>query len=766
MRVANTDRVKAASTLFRLLGAGVVAGLIVALIALPAVGSAGLTARDAANNFEDMEGELNTAPPSEKTVMYSADGKQVATFFDKYRESVRLDQVAPVMRKAMIDIEDSRFYEHGALDLKGTIRALASNVESEQTQGGSTLTQQYVKNLLVDSARTDEEYREATAPTVGRKLRELRYALDVEQRMTKDQILEGYLNIAYFGAGAYGVQAAAKRYFSVPASKLSLGQAALLAGITQNPTAYDPIRNPKDARHRRDVVLYRMAQLQHITKAQADEEAAKPIQLNRTDPVGGCQSSKAPYFCEYVKYDMLNILSDGKYWSMKPKQQQNVVNELNRGGYTIRTTIDMQDQRAIDKTLRSQIAPGGNRVAAQAMVEPGTGRIKAIGVSKRFGPGKGRTTINLPADSHHGGGNGVSAGSTFKIFTLAAAIDQGIPVSTTIHSPQTATIGGYQPCRYTGTWQGKKYDNDLVGGGPPWTVSNAGDSEQGNFNLKTGTWHSVNTFYAYLEKRVGVCNAVKMAEKFGMKQGNGNPLLPTPSQVLGVNDVDMVHLAAAYAGFAARGKYCSPISVTEVVDPQGKKLKLPKQDCHQALDEDVADKVNSILQGVLTKGTAAGLGIGRPAAGKTGTCEEFTCAVFAGYTPNLASAVAYWDFRGPWQYKVYGIYGATIPGPLWRTSMQRALSGEPAPNFRTPSRDFGDTTRVPKVKGSTVADAKSKLAAADLKATVASGSVDSGQPRGTVVSTSPDAGTEVPPGTTVILYVSNGKKPDRRHDND
>jgi membrane peptidoglycan carboxypeptidase len=760
VRVANTDRVKAASTLFRLLGAGVVAGLIVALIALPAVGSAGLTARDAANNFEDMDSHLKTTPPSEKTVVYDSDGKQVATFFDKYRESVRLDQVAPIMRKAMVDIEDSRFYEHGALDIKGTIRALASNVESEQTQGGSTLTQQYVKNLLVDSARTDEEYREATAPTVGRKLRELRYALDVEQRMTKDQILEGYLNIAYFGAGAYGVQAAAKRYFSVPASKLNLGQAALLAGITQNPTAYDPIRNPKDARHRRDVVLYRMAQLQHITKAQADEEAAKPIQLNRTDPVGGCQSSKAPYFCEYVKYDMLNILSDGKYWSMKPKQQQNVVNELNRGGYTIRTTIDMQDQRAVDKTLRGTVPPNGNRVAAQAMVEPGTGKIKAIGVSKRFGPGKGRTTINLPADSHHGGGNGVSAGSTFKVFTLAAAIDQGIPVSTTIHSPQTATIGGFQQCRYTGTWQGKKYDNDLLGGGPPWTVSNAGDSEQGNFNLKTGTWHSVNTFYAYLEKRVGVCNAVKMAEKFGMKQGNGNPLLPTPSQVLGVNDVDMVHLAAAYAGFAARGKYCAPLAVTEVVDPQGKKLKLPKQDCHQALDQDVADKVNSILQGVLTKGTAAGLGIGRPAAGKTGTCEEFTCAVFAGFTPNLASAVAYWDFRGPWQYKVYGVYGATIPGPLWRTSMQRALAGEPAPNFRTPSRDFGDTTRVPKLKGSTVADAKSKLAAADLKAKVASGSVDSNQPRGTVVSTSPDAGGEVPPGTTVILYVSNGKKPD------
>ncbi|MEU9842602.1 transglycosylase domain-containing protein [Actinomadura sp. NPDC048032] len=757
MRVAKNDRAQAASTLFRLLGAGVVAGLIVALIALPAVGSAGLTARDAANNFEDMDSQLKTTPPSEKTVMYDGNGKQVATFFDKYRESVRLDQVAPIMRQAMIDIEDSRFYEHGALDLKGTIRAMASNVESEQTQGGSTLTQQYVKNLLVDSAKSEEEYREVTAPTVGRKLRELRYALDIEQRLTKDQILEGYMNVAYFSAGAYGVQAAAKRYFSIPASKLELGQAALLAGITQNPTAFDPIRNPKDARKRRDVVLYRMAQLGHISKAQADTEAAKPIQLNRTDPVGGCETSKAPYFCEYVKYDMLNILSDGKYWQLKPKQQQNVVNKLNRGGYTIRTTLDMDDQRAVDRALRGTVPPGGNRVGAEAMVEPGTGKIRAIGLSKRYGPGKGRTTINLPADSAHGGGSGVSAGSTFKVFTLAAAIDQGIPVSTTINSPQTTTVSGFQPCRYTGMFDGKKVKNAMVGGGP-WTLSNAGDSEKGNFDLKTGTWHSVNTFYAVLEKRVGVCNAVKMAEKFGMKQATGDPLMPIASQVLGVNDIDMVHLAAAYAGFAARGKYCAPLSVTEVVDPEGKKLKLPKQDCHQALDQDVADKVNSILQGVLTKGTAAGRGIGRPAAGKTGTCEEFTCAVFAGFTPNLAAATAYWDFRGPWQYKVYGVYGADIPGGMWQQSMRSALAGKPAPGFQTPTRDFGDTTKVPQVKGLTVAAATARLRGADLKVQVASGSVDSDQPKGTVVSTSPDAGSSVPPGTTVILYVSGGKK--------
>lgn len=747
----NEDRGSPLSTLFRLLVAGVVAGVLVAFIALPGVGSAGLTARDAANNFEDMDSRLKTTPPSEKTVMYDAKGKAVATFFDKYRESVRLDQVAPIMRQAMVDIEDSRFYEHGALDLKGTIRALASNVESEQTQGGSTLTQQYVKNLLVDSAKTQEEYREVTAPTVGRKMRELRYALDIEQRLTKDQILEGYLNVAYFSAGAYGVQAASKRYFSKPASKLNLGEATLLAGITQNPTAYDPIRNPTDARKRRDVVLHRMAQLGHISKAQADQEAAKPIQLNRTDPVGGCESSKAPYFCEYVKYDMLNILSNGKYWQLQPKQRQDVVNKLNRGGYTIRTTLDMQDQRAVDQALRGTVPPGGHRVGAEAMVEPGNGRIRAIGLSKRFGAGKGKTTINLPADAAHGGGTGVSAGSTFKVFTLAAALDEGIPVSTSINSGSSTTVTGLTDCKGGGT--------------APWSPSNSDPAEAGGYNLKTGTWHSVNTFYAQLEKRVGLCNSVKMAQKFGMKRSDGGPFLEVPSQVLGTNEIDMVHLAAAYAGFAARGKYCPPVSVTQVVDAEGKQLKLPKQDCHQAVDEAVADKVNSILQGVLTKGTAKRLGgIGRPAAGKTGTCEEHMCAVFAGHTPNLAAATAYWDFRGPVQYKVYGSFGADQPLTMWDQSMRGALTGKPAPDFAAPSRDFGDTTNVPKVKGDPVAAAIAKIKDADLKAQITSGSVDSDQPKGTVVSTSPDAGAEVPPGTTVIIYVSNGKKKDKPGD--
>ncbi|OLT27901.1 hypothetical protein BJF79_11235 [Actinomadura sp. CNU-125] len=726
------------------------------MIALPGVGSTGITARDAANNFQGMDSELNTSPPSEKTVLYDADGKPFATFFDKYRESVRLDQIDPVMRQAMIDIEDSRFYEHGAMDLEGTLRALASNVQSTQTQGGSTLTQQYVKNLLVDSAQTKEEYDEVTAPTVGRKIRELRYALEVERTMSKDQILEGYLNIAYFGGGAYGVQAASKRYFSKPAAKLSLGESALLAGITQNPTAFDPIQNPKDARARRDIVLYRMAELKHITKAQADEAAAKPVELNPTEPVGGCQTSKAPYFCEYVKYDVLNALAGGKYWQMEPKEQQQIVNKLNRGGYTVRTTLDMDKQQAVDKALRSIVPPEGNRVGAEAMVEPGTGKIRAIGLSKHFGPGDGKTTINLPADTAHGGGTGVSAGSTFKVFTLAAALEQGIPVNTSIKSPETMSVSGFKACPYYGTYQGKKYNGELLGGGPPWTVSNAGDSQSGTFNLKTGTWGSVNTFYAQLEKRVGVCNAVKMAERFGMKRGNGQPLLPVPAQVLGVNDIDMVHLSAAYAGFAARGKYCEPLAVTEVVDRTGKAVKLPEHKCEQVVDKDVADKVASILHANMSKGTPKGRNIGRPSAAKTGTCEAHTCADFAGFTPNLAATVAYWDFRGPWQYKVYGVFGAGTPGAIWQRSMSEALEGEPAPGFNAPANNFGDTTKVPNVANQPLDTAKKALEGVGLKVQISPANSD--KPRNTVVSSSPAAGTETAPGSTVILYVSNGRR--------
>jgi membrane peptidoglycan carboxypeptidase len=756
----NLDRGSAATKLFQLVAASVAAGVLVALVVLPGVSGVGLTARDAGAAFDNMPSQLNTSPPPEKTVVYAADGSQLATFFDEYRESVRLDQVADIMRKAIVAIEDSRFYEHGALDVKAAIRALATNAQAGETkQGGSSLTQQYVKNLLLENADTPAQERAVTAPTVGRKLRELRYALDVEKRMSKNQILEGYLNVAYFGAGAYGVQAAAKRYFNKPASKLNLSEAALLAGVTNSPYAYDPTLHIGAALKRRNTVLYRMADLGIITRQQADRTADEPIKLDQHKPKGGCDTSKAPFFCEYVRYEMLDILSGGKYWQMKPSRQAVVLRKLKRGGYNIRTTLDPQAQRAAEEGLASEVSPESRQVGVQAMVEPGTGKIKAIATSKKFGNGKYQTSINLAADARHGGGVGVSAGSTFKVFTLMAALDEGIPVSTSFQSPARMSIDGFAPCAYDGYMKiGKvqQHGKNLTAG--TWDVGNAGDSEQGDFNLRTGTWHSVNTFYAQLERKVGVCDAIKMAENFGLKRADGNRLLPFTSQVLGTNEVDMIHLAAAYAGIAARGKYCAPIAITEVTDATGHKLRVPGQGCHQAVDRDIADETTKILKGVLTEGTAKGISVGRPAAGKTGTCEEFSCAVFAGYTPNLSSAVAYWDIRGGFKYPVYGVYGATIPAPIWAQSMRQALDGRPVLSFTEPSNDFGDVTAaaVPDVKGASVGVAKAELAAAGFSATVSPSPVQSDQPKGTVAYTTPSGGGKAEQGTTVLIFISDG----------
>ncbi|WP_433178509.1 penicillin-binding protein [Actinoallomurus sp. CA-150999] len=732
-----SDQEHAIIKLLRLLGAAIVAGLLVGLIALPAVGSAGMATRDAADGFKNLPDDFNIQPPPERTTVYSADGQVIATFFHHNRESVSLDHVAPIMQNAVIAIEDSRFYQHGPLDMKGSVRALITNAqEGGVKQGGSTLTQQYVKNLLVEAADTPAELNAANAPNVGRKLRELRYAVNIEKRLTKQQILQGYLNIAYFGAGAYGVEAASQRYFSKDATQLTLPEAALLAGITNSPVAYDPTLHPDHALQRRNTVLYRMAELKIITKQQADQAAATKIKLHPKLPKSDCVDSKAPFFCEYVKTEILGNPAFGKTSADRVKL-------LYRGGLTIRTTIDMKAQRAAQQALSRR--PSHSRTATEAMVKPGTGEIKAMVVSKTYGDSikHGETTLNLAADYAHGGNLGYSAGSTFKVFTLAAALDKGIDVGTSLPAPYSTTVSGFRDCKGNGS--------------EPWPVQNAEKSKGKTANLQTGTWESVNTFYAELEQRVGLCDSVKMAENFGLKRADGKPLKQVPSQVLGANEIDVTHLAAAYAGLAARGDYCTPIAITDVTDSAGKKIRVPKSKCSKAVDTETADEVTKILQGVLTKGTAAGMGLGRPAAGKTGTCESFTCAVFAGYTPDLAAAVWYGDPAAPWANRNYGVYGKDV-APIWRASMNGALSGVRASSFHTPVNDFGnlDQAKVPDVHGMPVGQAKQQIEKAGFTVQVSPRAVDSTQPAGTVVYTSPSAGNQVDQTTTVMLFVSNG----------
>ncbi|MEV6984570.1 transglycosylase domain-containing protein [Sphaerisporangium sp. NPDC051017] len=670
--------------LLRLIGAAVAAGVLAAAIALPAVGGAGMGVKGTTDALNLKPEDLKEPPLPEKTEIRDSKGKLIAQFYYQNRESVPLDKVAPIMRTAIISIEDYRFYEHGALDLEGSARALMTNFKSGGVaQGGSSITQQYVKQVIFNKAETDEEKAAAIAPTVSRKLNELRYAMAVEEKYTKDQILERYLNIAYFGASSYGIQAASKRFFDKPAAELNLEEAATLAGAVQNPNATDPNlgRQHRAALlSRRNVVLDRMAELGKITKEQAAEAKAKKFTYKDVAIPGGCEQSNYPYFCLYVQHEILNDRQFGK--TEKARREF-----LNRGGLVIKTTLDTKMQKAADKAIKKFVNASDKPVAAEALIEPGTGAIKAMAASREFGTSKKKneSNYNLVADVAHGGGSGFQAGSTFKAFTLATALKEGMHYEDGINSGSSFQASGYSDF--------KNCKGENVGD-PSHVAHNSSEGGGGFKTLQTGTWGSVNTFFLSLEQKVGLCDVVRTAKDLGIKRADGGKLREVETFTLGVNEMDPVTVAAAYATFASRGNYCKPMAITSISDRYGKTTPF-KPTCKQTLDEKVADAVSGILSGVFTKGTMSGVGgIGRDAAGKTGTTDGSMTAWFAGYTPDLAGAVSLGDPRGSYTHPLrnirigghfYGeVFGATISGRIWKDTFINALKDIEATSFTPP----------------------------------------------------------------------------------
>lgn len=659
---------------------GALGGLLAAALAAPTVGAAGLTVKNVAGTFVDLPPAPHEEPLSQLTRLLDKNGRQFATFYEANRTTVKLTQVAPVMRKAIVAIEDSRFYEHAGLDVKGTLRAVITNTQAGGIrQGGSSLTQQLVKNILVESAETEVERDKARAPNVGRKITELRYALALEEKYRKDEILERYLNIAYFGAGAYGVEAAAQRFFSVPAARLSLTQAATLAGAVRAPYSTDPsIGRKQQARLklRRNTVLDRMASLGLISAKQADQAKRSRLAIKLRSEPGGCGQSQYPYFCLYVQRELLTSPAFGN----TPAERQR---RMARGGLVLKTTLDPVAQRAAERAIASRVRPADTEVAAEAMVEPGTGRIRAMTASKRFGRTGPDTTFNLAADVTHGGGMGFQAGSTFKVFTLATALKQGWRFNQGFKTPgMLMPNSGYRDCRGNAV------------NAPGVKIFNAsGEGKGGPHSLSTGTWKSVNIFYMMLERRVGLCNVVNTARDLGIVRADGTALREVPTFTLGVNEMDPVTVAGSFATFGARGRYCKPMAIVEIQDREGLRTAVPPA-CEQVLDRKVADAVNYVLRGVFSQGTMKGQSIGRDAAGKTGTNNGYTSAWFAGYTPDLAAAVSVGDIRGSYRYPLTGVrigheyfgsvQGAALPGPIWVSSMQAALRSTAPTRFAGP----------------------------------------------------------------------------------
>jgi membrane peptidoglycan carboxypeptidase len=732
----------------------VLAGVVLAGLALPVVGGLGLVGRSAAQEFSPQK-----PPPlalAQRSKILDKNGGVLATLFTENRVQVKLADVPLLAQQALVAIEDSRFYEHRGIDLKGTMRALARNSSTGSVQqGGSTLTQQYVKNMLIESASTEAGQKAAIQKSVKRKLQEARYALYLEQHQTKDQILEGYLNIAYYGSGVYGIGTAANHYFSRPVQKLTLAQGALLAGMVQNPRKYDPTLHPKASVTRRNTVLARMAQLGIIDAAQRARSAAEGPGIKVTTVKSGCEAPgvSAPFFCDYVR----RYLEDGPAGAALGGTRQERQERLLAGGLTIRTTLDPKVQRAAQQAVDAQV-PAGDPSGAAAVadtVEPGTGAVRAMAVDRRYGNNKGETKVNYAI----GETRGFQGGSTFKVFVLARALQMGIPPSLTLYAPQRYCPKAFPYKTPTGC-------------GP----QNAGDSESGTFDMVKATWDSVNTYYIQLEERTGLVTPPGLASALGVKDMSDGSLkeLPrtNPSFVLGTPQVSPLAMAGAYAAFAAGGLYCPPRPVTSITDSRGRPVELRSEPCAQVVEAEVARTVTSILRGVIdgpaSGRTGAGASIGRPAAGKTGTTNNSTAAWFVGYTPQLSTAV--WvgkpvpapmrdvTINGRYYRQVYG---GTIPAAIWRQLMSSALAGVPVEGFPDAPllSSSGELVAVPDLRGLPVDVASDQLRQAGFGVAVGPAVNAAPVPAGAVASTSPGAGTKVPAGATITLNPSNGLAP-------
>ncbi|WP_109470963.1 transglycosylase domain-containing protein [Ornithinimicrobium cavernae] len=802
MRATTLARVT--SLLGAFLAISVLMGLIGAGLLLPVIGAGGTAAREGVGLFEELPGDLESNPLAQQSRIVAANGDLIATPAQENRILVGLDEISPFMKQAQVAIEDERFYDHGGMDLRALSRALVSNATSDSTQGGSTLTQQYVKLRLQQEALAEEDAAALNALRARsgiegyvRKLRELKYAVTLEQRLTKDEILEGYLNLAYYGDRVYGVEAAARHYFGVKASDLNLPEAATLAGIVRAPSITDPIHDYDASRARRNVVLDKMYQQGMITEPEWRKARESEIELNVTDSQRSCMNSAHPYFCDYVTEWLLQNEALG---ATREEREQ----KLTTGGLTISTTLDPALADLIEERTR-EFAPPGNEyqlASAAAMVEPGTGHVLAFGQSSEYNIEESRdrfseTSVNWSVDSRYGGSEGFQIGSVAKAFTIVTALETGIPVEASINIrdavqvdsnnnwrnpevPGSRPEGDTQPAVI---FEPEDFQEGCSIGEAEWAVRNAeGANHETTIRLRKATMSSVNTAFATLASQVGTCNIRDTMTEMGLHAADGEAYgaggaSVAPTFVLGADNASPLTVATSYATIAAGGLYCPPVPVTKIVDADGKEIPLNLPECEQVIDPDIAAGTAELMQEVVSlpgSGFRAVLDDERPAGGKTGTADESKHTWFAGYTPQLSTAV--WigspgaKYDGDLKDFTLGdheidgwFYGSKLAAILWKELMDTALEDEPVEEFDEPSNEilYGEDRAVPDVEGQSLENAIRMLGEAGF--ITEDHERRSSEPEGTVLYTSPSPGTMMKAGKTVHVYVSSGSVASRSY---
>ncbi|MDR6200733.1 membrane peptidoglycan carboxypeptidase [Microbacterium sp. SORGH_AS428] len=758
------------SGLAGLVGLSVVAGVLITATVTPAIAVTGAATSQAIKLFDNMPNYLEIDDIMEPSTIYWKDGTgnyaPQTSFYDQNRSPVKFDQIATVMYDAILSSEDPRYYDHGGVDLIGTTRAVLSNLEGGgNTQGGSTISQQYVKNILIQrcewNAQSEDErqscFLQATDSSgssgIERKLQEMRYAIGLEQKYSKNDILLGYLNIANFGGITYGIDAAARYYFGVPAANLNLSQAATLAGIVQNPNTYridQPSRETNGAadgyaltKKRQTYVLDRMLTDGKITQEQHDAAVAEPITPQITQPTSGCASTHAPYFCQYV----VSVVKNDPAFGATAEDRALA---LRRGGLQIYTSLEPNIQYTASTTMSEnapQYVSGIDFGAATASIETSTGRILAISQNTQFSEeanaGQGYSSLVYAGDSTFGSSGGFQAGSTFKLFTLVDWLEQGRSVNEVLDGRMRVFKNFTNSC--TG---------NIVNSTP---INNFGKVGGSVGTPMAFTAQSLNTGYLAMAAELDMCDIAKVAKKMGVTKGNGSDItMENPSEVIGVDYVSPIAMAGAYATVANNGVYCQPQAIDRVTDASGNELPRPERTCTQVISPQVAATAAYALRGVMNGGTGSGANPydGTQLIGKTGTHEGLQTWMIESST-RVTNAAWVGTIQG--ENDMFGRGLQNIRYTLAKALQRTADQVFPADNFPDPDPNL--TKRVlkelPNVVGQTIDQAQTTLQEAGFEVTVGD-PVDSDQPTNIVAAQSPGAG-QVAGGTTVTISPSNGQ---------
>lgn len=682
-------------------GVSALCGVLAAGMLIPAASVAGSSASVGMDFFEALPAELKQEPLSQPSTILAKDGTKIATFYAENRTPVPLDKVSKSMQDAIVSIEDERFYEHNGVDLRGIARAAAHNLTSSSQQGASTLTQQYVNNVLINAAflngadKSDITY--SGTKNLADKLREAKLAISVEKEFTKQQILQGYLNLVLFSGTTYGVEAAAQRYFSVHAKDLNIQQSAMLAGMVQRPNTFDPNKNPKLTLKRRNTVLAAMLRTGSITQKEYDKAVKTDLGLKPKDLKSGCYgASSANYFCDYVAK---LILKDPAYGKTEKAREA----LLYRGGLTIKTTLDPRLQKEAEKETAKTIPANdsSNMGSAIVTVEPGTGNILAMAQNKKYGAipdNKSYTTYNFNVGRAMGGTNGFQGGSTMKPYTALAWLENGGKMTDQVNAARTHYGPDFK-------WKASCTEKGYVRvGDKGYNPKNFSRGFEKRMTVDYGLYWSINTATVNEASQLDLCKIANVTERVGLKDASTDKPIAgvNPSFVLGAVPITPLAQATAFATFANKGEYCQNRALESITDSEGNSYQVPGISCDQVIEPSVVNSLNGTLTRIAGKRVAKG-NIDQPIGGKTGTSNGAASTWFVGYSTGMSTAA--WVGRFDGNKDIFGVLingqryanpdSSTFASPLWVNYAKDVIDYYPAESLHASTKKSSDSAGAP-----------------------------------------------------------------------